>query len=30
MQEFQDAMAPLYEKYGAGYEDLIQAIINTK
>ena len=30
LQEFQDAMAPLYEEYGAGYEDLIQAILNTK
>ena len=30
LQEFQDAMAPLYQKYGAGYEDLIEAIINTK
>ena len=30
LQEFQDAMAPLYAKYGAGYEDLIQNIINTK
>ncbi len=30
LQEFQDAMAPLYTKYGAGYEELIQDIINTK
>ena len=30
LQEFQDAMAPLYAKYGAGYEELIQNIINTK
>ncbi len=30
LQEFQDAMAPLYAKYGKGYEDLIESIINTK
>lgn len=27
--EFQSLMLPLYRKYGAGYEDLIQEIINT-
>ena len=26
---FQERMAPIYEEYGAGYEDLIQEIINT-
>ncbi len=26
---FQAKMTPIYEKYGAGYEDLIQEIINT-
>lgn len=29
IQEFQDRMAPLYAKYGAGYEDLIAEIQNT-
>ena len=29
IQEFQDRMAPIYEEYGAGYEDMIQEIINT-
>ena len=29
LQEFQDRMAPLYAKYGAGYEDLITEIQNT-
>lgn len=29
-QKFQDAMAPLYTKYGAGFEDLIKDIQNTK
>ena len=27
--EFQALMGPIYEEYGAGYEDLIQEIINT-
>ena len=27
--EFQARMTPIYEEYGAGYEDLIQEIINT-
>ena len=27
--EFQAKMTPIYEEYGAGYEDLIQEIINT-
>ena len=27
--KFQDRMAPIYEKYGAGYEDLIAEIQNT-
>ena len=30
LAEFQSLMAPLYTNYGAGYEDLIQDIINTK
>jgi len=29
-QKFQDAMAPLYTKYGAGYEDIIAKIQATK
>ncbi len=29
-QKFQDAMAPLYTKYGAGYEDVIARIQATK
>jgi TRAP-type transport system periplasmic protein len=29
-QEWQDAVQPLYEKYGAGYEDIIDEIKNTK
>lgn len=29
IQEFQDRMSPIYEEYGAGYEDMIQEIINT-
>ena len=29
LQEFQDKMEPLYAKYGAGYEDLIDEIRNT-
>ena len=29
IEEFQERMTPLYAKYGAGYEDLIQEIINT-
>ena len=29
IQEFQDRMAPIYSEYGAGYEDMIQEIINT-
>ena len=29
IQEFQDRMAPLYAKYGAGYEDVIAEIQNT-
>ncbi len=29
-QKFQDAMAPLYKKYGAGYEDIISKIQATK
>ena len=29
-QKFQDAMAPLYKKYGAGYEDIIARIQATK
>lgn len=29
-QEWQDAVQPLYEKYGAGYEDIIEEIQNTK
>ncbi len=29
-QKFQDAMAPLYTKYGAGYEDVIAKIQATK
>ncbi len=29
LAEFQERMAPLYAKYGAGYEDLIEQIQNT-
>lgn len=29
-REFQEKVQPLYEKHGAGYEDLIQRILNTK
>lgn len=29
-EEFQEKVKPLYEKHGAGYEDLIERIINTK
>ena len=29
ISEFQALMGPIYEEYGAGYEDLIQEIINT-
>ena len=29
IEEFQSRMNPLYSQYGAGYEDLIQQIINT-
>jgi tripartite ATP-independent transporter DctP family solute receptor len=29
-EEFQEAVKPLYEKYGKGYEDLIQKIVDTK
>ena len=29
LQEFQDRMTPIYEKYGAGYEDMIEEIMNT-
>lgn len=29
-QTFQDTVKPLYEKYGAGYEEIIQKIIDTK
>lgn len=29
-EDFQDAVAPLYDKYGAEYKELIDRIINTK
>ncbi len=29
VEEFQNRMQPLYSEYGAGYEDLIQQIVNT-
>lgn len=30
VQEFQDAMAPLYEKYGPAFGDLLDRILNTQ